>query len=60
MHEVPAIRRSYKSEEIINVGWVCTENNPADAVTRNISECMLQQILTTAYVQHAIEGWVSK
>ena len=60
MYEVSDIRRAYHFEEMKNVGLIRSENNPADALTRNANNRVLQQILATGYVQHAIEEWVAK
>ena len=60
MYEISDIRRAYESTEITNFAWIRTDHNIADSLTRHSKNYVLQQVLSTGYIQHPIEEWISK
>lgn len=58
MIDISVVRQAYDREEISNVGFVRTKDNPADAFTK-VCDCdALNQIVLTATCDLPIEQWV--
>jgi hypothetical protein len=60
MIDLAVTREAYKKREIETIGFVRTENNPADAFTK-ITRCkILEEILHTTSLIHPVEQWVKR
>ena len=58
MIDICALREAYASQEISDVGFIATKNNPADAFTK-VTKCQaLQHIVSTGSCDLPIEQWV--
>lgn len=60
MTDIAELRRAYKSDEIKNVAWLRSDQNPADGLTRKKASQILTQAFTTGYMRHKIEEWIYK
>ena len=60
MTEVAEIRRAYKADEITNVAWITSANNPADGLTRSEYNKVLDRALRSGVLQHEVGEWICK
>lgn len=60
MNEIAYIRRAYRDNEITNVGWVRSEHNIADSLTRFESNETLRTAMQTEILCFTIQEWVYK
>jgi len=60
MNEISDIRRAYRDNEITNVGWIRSEQNIAENLTRLVDNKILRTALETGRLQFTIEQWVYK
>ena len=60
MTVVSEIRRAYKADEIDNVPWISSVNNPADGYMRPDHDKVLHQALRTGKLTHEIGEWIAK
>ena len=60
MIDVAAARESYANKELNDVGLIASENNPADAFTKEnkTAKHMLTQVLRTGLLNHRVEQWI--
>ena len=58
MVAVRALRESYERMEIGNVGWIRSEWNPADALTKVRENQVLNKLLDKGVISHPTEQWV--
>ena len=58
MNEIGDIRRAYRVNEITNTGWIRSEQNAADNLTRHHGNAILNDAMTTGYLKFTIEQWV--
>ena len=54
------VKGAYKRHEISQVGFIRSEFNPADALTKAKRSNILQSILSTGSITHPIEQWVER
>ena len=60
MIDIKDVRESYEHQLISNVGFVRSEDNPADAFTKPKHCDALQRILRTGYIDLHVEEWVAR
>ena len=60
MTEVAEIRRAYKADDIKNVAWITSSNNPADGPTRPDFNAVLDHALRYGILQHEVGEWICK
>ena len=56
--DIKVVRDSFQRNELRNIGFIRTENNPADTLTK-VKRCpVLDQILTYSTLPRPIEQWI--
>lgn len=60
MIDLTCTRDSYERKEITMLGFVRTQNNPADCLTKVMNAEQLIRIITTARLDHPIDQWVNR
>lgn len=58
MIDFEAARQSYGTQEISDVGWIRSEDNPADGLTKPAPCKALEQLLDTGFVDVPVHQWV--
>ena len=58
MIDISTVRKAYENFEISDVGFLGSENNPADAFTKIGSFPSLQKLLNTGMADFPIEQWI--
>ena len=60
MIDLKVVKDSYHRNELRNIGFIRSENNPADALTK-VKKCpVLDQVLADSALHHRIEQWIDK
>ena len=58
MIDIKDVRESYESQKISNVGFVRSEDNPADAFTKSKHCDALESILRTGAIDLHVDEWI--
>lgn len=58
MIDVQTIREAYEKMEISDVGWIRSEQNPADALTKVKDNEVLDRIIDEGILDHEVDQWV--
>ena len=58
MVDVRSMRESYERMEISDLGWIRSEHNPADALTKMKENSVLNAILDEGKILHPVEQWI--
>jgi hypothetical protein len=60
MIDLCVVKQACERSEVDIIGFVHTEHNPADLLTR-IARCsILERIITTANLLHPVEKWIER
>ena len=60
MIDIKVVKDSYQRNELQTIGFIRSESNPADALTK-VKRCtILDQILNSSQLDHPIEQWIDK
>ena len=54
------LRELYKNREIIDIRWINSADNPADAMTKASPNKALETLISTNKLTIRIEGWVQR
>lgn len=58
MIDIQAVRNGYDKQEISDIGFVRTQNNPADGFTKTAKCEALNEILRTGKITHDVDQWI--
>ena len=58
MIDISALRQSYSSGEISNIGHVSSKHNLADSLTKRSISVQLKEVLKTGKILHPINNWI--
>ena len=53
-------RQGYLSEQIVNISFFMSDNNPADDLTKQMKQTAIRNILRTNTLQIVIEQWTQR
>ena len=60
MIDLETVREAYRKQEIMNIGFIRTQFNPADALTKLMTSHILQHMLIHSKIEHPIEQWIER
>lgn len=60
MIDIKAAKESYQKNEIQDIAYIRSENNPADAITKIMKQSILDHILRTNKIEHPVEQWIQR
>ena len=60
MIDIMAIRQSYERRELSEIRWIYSTSNPADAITKSITNPSLETLITRNRITIKIQGWVQR
>ena len=55
--DICALRESYSSGELYNVGHVLSENNIANPLTKKVKSLVMETLLQTGTLKHPVNQW---
>lgn len=58
--DLACANQAYQRFEINTLGFIRSENNPADALTKVSSKCNLKNILLSNKLNHPIDQWITR
>jgi hypothetical protein len=60
MIDIMALRQSYERRELIEIRWINSQDNLADAITKPNPNKALEKFITTNRLQVRMKGWVKR
>jgi hypothetical protein len=60
MIDLSVLKQAYDRREVENIGFVRTEHNPADMLTKVTRCTILHNILCSGQIHHPVEQWVDR
>ncbi len=58
--DIAGLREAYSKGDLSNLGWIRSEYNIADALTKEKKESALHRILATATFRTHLEDWIAE
>ena len=58
--DIACLRQAYRSGELANLGWIRSEHNIADALTKDRAQSALLSALRTHKTELKVEQWISE
>lgn len=58
MIDIEAARQAYGKQEISDIGWIRSEDNPADGLTKPAQGASLEKILDSGTIDVPVQQWV--
>lgn len=58
MIDIEAGREAYGKQEISDIGWIRTDDNPADGLTKSVLCPSLERLLDTGFLDVPVQQWV--
>ena len=60
MIDIRVVKDSYHRNEIENIGFIRSEYNPADALTKVKPSSILEIIMSSSQLIHPVEQWIQR
>lgn len=58
--DLACVNQAYQNFEIHTLGFIRSENNPADALTKVSSRCNLKNIIASHRLDHPVDQWIKR
>ena len=58
--DIACLRQAYRNKELVNLGWIRSGDNLADALTKDKVNSALHDVLRTHKVHVNVEQWISE
>ena len=60
MIDIFCLRQAYRNGDLVNLGWIITQHNIADTLTKDLKSSALDDVLKIHFIKTPVQQWVEK